>query len=401
MQDIASRIDRYFHSIALSATIAEAIQITSEFLNRPIAVIDTAMLHIGHYPDNPTGDHDWDTLISNGYVHSTYAAVTRQSNAKVMPQGMLHRCVYSPASETEMEKYRCRLTSGSLHLGGMMVLGNHRPFTEEDITHLQIAIQTLSGCLHTLLEPHYASGVRLKHILSDLLEQDPHSVLARMSAHYPDLFALEGTPMVIGYTTPHPGDYDLAPFWQHGLSTLYPGTQVIQHNGSLIFFFPAGNHTYEAMTSALCTHFGHIHMSVGLSDCFTSFFHFRNAADNARLAYQTGCKTDPNKTLFTVRAYRLSLMVQMLGTHEAAKALCHPAILHLKSHDAENGTTYCKILYTYLLQFHNYSLAAKALFMHRNTLTYHLDRIQRILNLDLNDPEVCQILLISLMLINV
>ena len=107
----------------------------------------------------------------------------------------------------------------------------------------------------------------------------------------------------------------------------------------------------------------------------------------------------PEQLLFTVCTNRLQLMTHRLCADRAAHSLCHPAALQLAAHDAQQGTHYCDILRTYLLQFHNYSLAAKSLFMHRNTLTYHLERIEKILGISLGDPILCLELLLSLMML--
>lgn len=399
MDNLHERIDRYFQAISLCANFDEAVEATSRFLERPVLVIDTAMNHLSHYPLRKTGDGDWDSVLETGHVPYEYASVTRANNAIPMPDGMLHRCIYSPANDTEMEKYRCRLSSGALHLGGMMVLADGVPFTEQDLIPLQLAAQTLSASLHSHARPEYEVTRSRRQILSELLSRDPHDVMDDMRTGYPALYALEGQRMVVGYTDPKPGDYDLAPFWQRTLNASLPDAQVIQHKGSLLFFFPMGTATENAFVSALRAQLGHIHMQIGLSDPFTSFLDFRAQAENAKLAYRLGCRTQPDEPLCTVSAYRLQMMASILGSSETVHSLCHPAAQQLMQHDAANGTHYCAILHAYLFCFHNYSLAAKALFMHRNTLTYHLERIEALLGVDLDDPKTCQELLWSLTLL--
>ena len=399
MSDALSRIDRYFQAISICTTFDEAVEATSRFLGRPILIIDTAMNHISHYPLRATGDGDWDSVISTGYVPREYAAVTRANNAMPMPDGMLHRCIHSPANETEMEKYRCRLSSGSLHLGGMMVLADGSPFESDDLVSLQLAAQTLSRCLHDFNEPLYSSRRARHHILCDLLTRDPHDVLGDIRTLHPDLFALEGHPMIVGFSAPHPGDYDLAPYWQHTLSPFIPDGQILQHNGELLYFFPLGALQYEDFLSNLAVQLEHIHIQLAVSDPFTSYLDFKTHAENARQAYMLGIRQEPDKLLYPVRSQRMALMMKAAARCEGLYPLRHPAAEALTTYDAANGTRYCDILRTYLFHFHNCSLAAKALFMHRNTLTYHLERISQLLGVNLEDPAVCQELLLSLMML--
>lgn len=393
------RIDCYFRDIALSTTLDKAIELTSLFLERPVAVIDPSMTHIGHYPDRPTGDGDWDTLLRTGHVPLEYASATRQINALPTPPGMLQRCMYSPANACEMEKYRCTLTLGRSFIGGMMVLGDGRPFVPEDITAMQVACQTLSACLHNRSDTVDVRSNKQHSLLCALLTSDTHSVLNDMEKLHPDLFALEGRPMAVGFTSPRLGDYALAPFWQRTLASTFPDGQVIQHEGSLLFFFPLGELPYETFTAALSVRLDAIHMQAGLSDAFTSFYDFKTQFENAHQAFLPGSRAAPKKTLYPVCEYRLQLLAQTFRQSSAARSLCHPAAVHLMEHDLQNGTRYCEILRTYLVQFHNYSLAAQALYMHRNTLTYHLERIGQLLGADLNDPQFCQEMLFSLLLL--
>ena len=393
MNELTLRIDAYFRSIALSASLDEAIRSTAEFLCRPVAIVDSALNHVGHAPDRLTGDGDWDTLITEGRVSPNYTEITRRNNAIPMPPDMLHRCVHSPQNGAEMEKYRCRLSSGALHLGGMMVLSDGRPFTQEDLLALQIACQTLSRALHNSAEPFYSRQKARQSILSDLLTRDPHDVLSEIAKHHPDLYAMEGKPMVVGYNDPHPGDYDLAPLWQQTFSATLPHGQVIKHGGALLFFSPLGEYDYAGFCDMVRQHLTHIHMQISLSDPFTSFLDLKAHYELACLAFSAGVLQSPDTSLYTVSDYRLQLMLQPLCN---SRRLCHPAATLLREYDRENGTDYCRILRAYLFHFHNYSLAAKALFMHRNTLTYHLERIRKLLGVDLDDPATCYELLISL-----
>lgn len=61
----------------------------------------------------------------------------------------------------------------------------------------------------------------------------------------------------------------------------------------------------------------------------------------------------------------------------------------LQAYDEQKGTEYCKTLYTYLHHTCSKSAVAKELYLHRNTVSYQLERIEEILNLDLSDAGVC------------
>gem|GEM_PF-2566901 len=68
----------------------------------------------------------------------------------------------------------------------------------------------------------------------------------------------------------------------------------------------------------------------------------------------------------------------------------------LKRYDAEHGTELCRTLYVWLTCERNTLQAARVLFIHRNTLTFRIGKIQDVAKLDLDDCEVRMRLIQSL-----
>lgn len=68
----------------------------------------------------------------------------------------------------------------------------------------------------------------------------------------------------------------------------------------------------------------------------------------------------------------------------------------LRSYDLKHNTSYCKTLFTYLRYERNAVATAEALFVHRNTLRNHLNRIAEITGSDFEDADARFHLLISL-----
>jgi PucR family transcriptional regulator, proline-responsive transcriptional activator len=69
------------------------------------------------------------------------------------------------------------------------------------------------------------------------------------------------------------------------------------------------------------------------------------------------------------------------------RMFCHPAYKKLLEYDKINGTEYCKTLYEYILCANNVSASAKKLFIHRNTMSYRINKITEITGLDLTNGK--------------
>lgn len=79
--------------------------------------------------------------------------------------------------------------------------------------------------------------------------------------------------------------------------------------------------------------------------------------------------------------------------------LCHSAVLKLESYDRKNGTELLGTLHAYLSCHKNLSEAAAFLYVHRNTLTKRLERINDLIHVDLDDAETVFHLMFSYRLI--
>ncbi|HAM15184.1 MAG TPA: hypothetical protein DCP91_04880 [Eggerthellaceae bacterium] len=68
----------------------------------------------------------------------------------------------------------------------------------------------------------------------------------------------------------------------------------------------------------------------------------------------------------------------------------------LRDFDASHGTEYAKSLYTFLLHERNYVTSSASLYLHRNTLRNRIEKINEMLDVDLDDPIVRLRLIVSL-----
>lgn len=80
--------------------------------------------------------------------------------------------------------------------------------------------------------------------------------------------------------------------------------------------------------------------------------------------------------------------------------LCHPALVELHRYDVANGTDLRRTLETYVGNNCNAVTASNLLFIHRNTFYQRLARIQELLNLNLDNPDVRLYLQLSTFLIS-
>lgn len=80
--------------------------------------------------------------------------------------------------------------------------------------------------------------------------------------------------------------------------------------------------------------------------------------------------------------------------------ICHPALFYLKELDEINGSSYLKTLKTYLECNQNIVQASKALFIHRGTMIYRMERIREMTGLSIDSLQERMYLLLSIILLD-
>ncbi|MDO5548778.1 MAG: helix-turn-helix domain-containing protein [Eubacteriales bacterium] len=88
-------------------------------------------------------------------------------------------------------------------------------------------------------------------------------------------------------------------------------------------------------------------------------------------------------------------LIDQIPRSSTLKNYIHPALSLLKEHDKQTGNDLHHTLEVYLECWCNSKETANALFIHRNSLAYRLDRIAEIGNLNLEDPSLRFLLRVS------
>ena len=111
-----------------------------------------------------------------------------------------------------------------------------------------------------------------------------------------------------------------------------------------------------------------------------------------------GARLNGEERVFKEYDYYLELICSYAYEEIGYQGYCNKELELLEKEDKEKGTEFCKSLREYLACGNNVNLAAKKIFIHRNTMVYRLGKIHEIMGVDINEPEVAKKLLISMTL---
>jgi hypothetical protein len=128
-------------------------------------------------------------------------------------------------------------------------------------------------------------------------------------------------------------------------------------------------------------------LNFGISMFLPTFTEIKTAYIQSKVALTEGLKKNPHQTHHFFADCYATHLVHSLSDTTSLKSICHPKIQQLRLYDEKNNTDLIYNLTTYLQNGRNIQHTADKLFIHRNTLTYRLEKIEKILELPLDDEK--------------
>lgn len=119
-------------------------------------------------------------------------------------------------------------------------------------------------------------------------------------------------------------------------------------------------------------------------------------------ALRIGSKMDPKKRIYYYEDYSIYHIIEMAAESSMQKLgsrnlvhLCNNELVGLLLYDKKHNTNLVEVLQAYLVHERNTTEAAKALFIHRNTMLNKIHKIEEVIDSSLEDPMLRERLLFS------
>ncbi|MCL2882879.1 MAG: helix-turn-helix domain-containing protein [Coriobacteriia bacterium] len=142
-------------------------------------------------------------------------------------------------------------------------------------------------------------------------------------------------------------------------------------------------------------------IKVGISNCFTGFENFRLYYLQADMALAAGIRLQPLASSYSFHDIIKQLLIEWCTTRLPAHLVCSPDVITLIEYDQQHDSELTNTLFVLLKNNINYTRTASELFIHRSTLTYRLDRIKQLIDIDYENIESQWYLLFSFELMGI
>lgn len=134
---------------------------------------------------------------------------------------------------------------------------------------------------------------------------------------------------------------------------------------------------------------------IGVSNELYDFLKIIESYKQASIALECGFLSESMHWCFHYEDYILDYIVKKICEELPAEFICTRQLIAIKKYDQDHNTNFYETLEIYLRLERNVVKTARELFVHRSTLFYRLERIQKLTNLNLDDPNIRLYLSIS------
>jgi len=379
------------------------LDIASEALENPLLIDDTAFRTVAmsrRFEATKFRDNEWMFMLKNGYHSPEYVDAMLASpvfeNASSQPRPQLNYYPFLAHPNMAMA-----IRSGDSIVGILTVIALERPFTDGDADICEYLGNFLSVVLAKRQAAARIAGGNidiglLKNIILGKVT-DPESIQLIFSrlgfnkelSHCIALLAMkESSP-----TNP----YLLQRITNH-ISSCFEKCISIAETDSVILILEKSKNIplreYISRIDADMLSSGHAVMgfSLDFSDPGDMPVYYRQAQASVHF----GNLSRQGGHMFCYDEVVIYDLLDSLSDKRRQISICHPAIFILEKHDRENSSRLLDTLRVLIKTRNDTALAAKELFLHRNSLYYRIRLIESLTGIDLKDQLTLEHLSVSI-----
>ncbi|WFR56885.1 helix-turn-helix domain-containing protein [Anaerocolumna sp. AGMB13025] len=359
-------------------------------LQNPVAVMDSSFKLLAWTKDTVTKDNYWKEILENGYPSlATITAVQKANGYK----SFLQPCIIEPECKGNVRKILIRLQSGKSNLGYMAILEENHIFTDYDLELIKLISKIMAKLLSDQnTETNKCDNDRYEQMIIDILEDGQISEnqlqkrLPYLKWNFSDRYYL----LTIDITGQDNFD-TLSCYIKNAVRKRYPRCNLLLYNRQIIIIdgLAAGLlEPEESYLNPLKIILAKSGLRGGISNVFSNLVLLKTYYNQSLLALELGEAVQKDITpLSYYRNYALQYMIRVCSRHADLKYFCHPAVIQLYEYDQTKHTHYLETLEAFLKYNKNSYAAAEAIYIHRNTLVYRINKIKEITGLNLDEHE--------------
>jgi sugar diacid utilization regulator len=393
--ELRMQFEKLTQAILQKKGLQQVVEIVSEICGNPVYLVDSSFKVLGiHGPDTMSEmSANWRRLIHDGYLPYNIVMNLIESNElESMESGLCADLIVSKFFYTPFINYNMRY-KGKLQ-GHFFVVGMLKKITPGDVELTNLAGPYILDAIRS--DPHFqiTRGRYYEHFVIDMLEGKP----MRLAHIKNQVSALkldhnDGYTVVVINTQFH--DELRNEQIARQLENIN-GCKPVNYQNVIVAVFPKLQRQQTSLLDKLKALSNSINGAIGISDEIQGFDQLHHLYLQASAAITLGQQLALPTTIYRYQDVMRYHPFLGFDNKEDLAAMCHPGLLILQAYDTEHDTSFIETLETYLKHERHSLPTAAALHIHRNTLSYRLEKIDQLYHFNLDDNYERERILLTL-----
>lgn len=368
-------------------SIPELIEISSQLLGNPIMLTNSSFKILYMSKDQMVDDKVWIDAQNLGCCSAESIRYFKNDKASQMLFEGDKSFIYNTGLGKDMPRILKKLSSHHKTIGYFVVFEvnhklekNHLEMTDFLCDFLVLQMK------HNSTE--YTTDKIYENLIIDLLQNKNLSELSITDRIHSSNWSIRSTLRLICIevdtlrTLTYYFDY-----LNSQLLYINPYAKAVRYEGNILVVLNYNNtEEYETIFKKLKKLLQVYRLYLGISNPFTNLTDMYDHYIQSKTALTLGKLLQAKDCVFYYKDYSFFHMLSSMDKRNLP-GLCSSHYLLLEQYDKANSTEYCETLYQYITAANNVSAAAKALQIHRNTMTYRLEKIVHVSGINLSDGE--------------
>lgn len=350
------------------------------FLGNPLVLISETFGILAHSTCIEVQDEIWNNAMKRGYVTLDFGATLNNWNQLVDPLSEDKSITITKINALPRKFYK--LHAHKNFLAYLNIVGAHTKLDCIDTTDYKFVTQVLAReLLHVPPMSHENQNEKLLiHLDNNTFEDYAHYQLFFEQCSYKSRDSYHvlciDLSHYISYNAYHDNFKDI-------IKETFPHATIIinQKILSILVCKQDHHHLSSLVESKLYKHLKSNKLSMGCSDIFQDLYKFSNAKAQALKSCQyKHFSMGECKHIFHYDHIKVYVLLEHISSANI-KDYCSKHIWTLYEHDKLHKSSYLKTFYHYLQFNHSVKETSAYLFVHRNTISYRIKRVQDLLKL--------------------
>lgn len=388
-------LSRYYlelvKTLSKGSNLQTLVDLGYQMLGNPFTITDLSVKLLASTGESlVTDDPVWNELhINNNFIFETYSYYVKESLFDEIAKN--EEPFYWLDPYCKYTRIIGKITINNRNVAVLVACAHNQDFRECDKEIISILCDAFSIELQKNKYNHLSQGLLHQSFLLDLLD-DKFKDKSKIDERIKILgLKLKRKLFVIFLDTQNfDATKSTLPYLREEVELKLANASAVIYNNNVAILASCENemHFLKNESKVLREFMITNNLQAGISRSFTDLTEVREHYLESVEALKLGNLVKKEAHFFRYADYLIYDFINSHADNENYKKFLHRSLLKLMEYDKKNSTEFVHNFHIYLRNFKNIKDSATALNIHRNTMFYRIEKIESILNVDLNDVDI-------------